>query len=267
MILSCHHRQHAPRWFKGRICPLSTTCFSLNKSSIIIALDGYSSCGKSTTAKLVAKQLHYAYIDTGAMYRAVTLYFIRNHVALTNPREVHRALDDIHITFRLHPVTKSNDVYLNGMNVEQEIRKMYVSDRVSEVSAVAEVRHAMVAQQQRMGRSKGIVMDGRDIGTVVFPNAELKIFMTAHPLMRAQRRQAELLAKGEMVDFPEIVANLQKRDYIDTHRAESPLRQAEDAYLIDNTFMTVDEQVELVVQLADEKIGQAVRQSETIRKG
>lgn len=235
-------------------------------SSIIIALDGYSSCGKSTTAKLVAKQLHYAYIDTGAMYRAVTLYFIQNHIALTNPKAIHKALDEIHITFRLHPVTKSNDTFLNGMNVEHEIRKMYVSDRVSEVSAVAEVRHAMVAQQQRMGKGKSIVMDGRDIGTVVFPSAELKIFMTADPLMRAQRRQIELLAKGEMVDLPHIIANLEKRDYIDTHRAESPLRQADDALLIDNTFMTVDEQVELVVRLADERIGQAVRRAEMTPK-
>lgn len=231
-------------------------------SSIIIALDGYSSCGKSTTAKLVARQLHYAYIDTGAMYRAVTLYFIQNHIALTNPKAVSKALGDIHISFRRHAITKSNDTFLNGTNVEQEIRKMYVSDRVSEVSAVAEVRHAMVAQQQRMGKGKRIVMDGRDIGTVVFPNAELKIFMTADPLMRAQRRQAELLAKGEMVDLPEIVANLQKRDYIDTHREESPLRQADDALLIDNTFMTVDEQVDLVVGLADERISHAVRRAE-----
>ena len=235
-------------------------------SSIIIALDGYSSCGKSTTAKLVAKQLHYAYIDTGAMYRAVTLYVIRNHIALTNPKAISRALEDIHITFRLHPVTKSNDTFLNGMNVEHEIRKMYVSDRVSEVSAVAEVRRAMVAQQQRMGRGKGIVMDGRDIGTVVFPNAELKIFMTADPLMRAQRRQDELLAKGEMVDLAEIIANLEKRDYIDTHREESPLRRADDALLIDNTLMTVDEQVEMVVRLADERIGQAVRRAENNSK-
>ena len=232
-------------------------------SSIIIALDGYSSCGKSTTAKLVAKQLGYAYIDTGAMYRAVTLYFLQNHVALTNPHEVHKALEDIHITFRRHPETKSNDTYLNGLNVEEEIRKMYVSNRVSEVSAVAEVRHAMVAQQQKMGKSKGIVMDGRDIGTVVFPEAELKLFMTADPLMRAQRRQAELLAKGEMIGLPEIVANLQKRDHIDTHRQESPLLRADDALLIDTTFMTVDEQVEMVVRLADERIGQAMRRRES----
>jgi len=231
----------------------------LNKSSIIIALDGYSSCGKSTTAKLAAKQLGYAYIDTGAMYRAVTLHFLRNHISITNPREIKKALDTIDISFRHNIEQKSNDTFLNGMNVEEEIRRMYVSERVSEVSAVAEVRHAMVAQQQKMGRGKSIVMDGRDIGTVVFPEAELKIFMTADPLIRAQRRQAELLAKGDMVDLPEIVANLQKRDHIDTHREESPLRQAEDALLIDNTHMTVDEQVETVIRLADERIGQVIR--------
>jgi len=230
---------------------------------IIVALDGYSSCGKSTTAKLVAKQLHYAYIDTGAMYRAVTLYFLENHITLTNPKEVAKALSEITISVRRHPETKSNDTYLNGLNVELEIRKMYISDQVSDVSAVAEVRHAMVAQQQKMGKSKGIVMDGRDIGTVVFQQAELKIFMTADALMRAQRRQEELLAKGEMVGLPEIVANLEKRDYIDTHRTESPLVKAEDAILIDNSFMTIDEQVDLVVRLADEKIGQALRKKET----
>ncbi|TDB65256.1 (d)CMP kinase [Arundinibacter roseus] len=235
-------------------------------SSIIIALDGYSSCGKSTTAKLVAKQLHYAYIDTGAMYRAVTLFFIQNHITLTNPKEVRKALDDIQIGFRLHPETFSNDTFLNGMNVESEIRKMYVSDRVSEVSAITEVRRDMVAQQQRMGKSKRIVMDGRDIGTVVFPEAELKIFMTADPLMRASRRQEELLAKGEMVGLPEIIANLEKRDYIDTHRAEGPLVQAADAVLVDNTFMTIDEQVELVVRLADEQIGQKLRSREDTKK-
>lgn len=231
----------------------------MNKSSIIIALDGYSSCGKSTTARLAAKQLGYAYIDTGAMYRAVTLHFLRNHISITNPRAIRKALDTIDISFRHNIEQKSNDTFLNGMNVEEEIRRMYVSERVSEVSAVAEVRHAMVAQQQKMGRGKSIVMDGRDIGTVVFPEAELKIFMTADLLMRAQRRQAELLAKGDMVDLPEIVANLQKRDHIDTHREESPLRQAEDALLIDNTHMTVDEQVETVIRLADERIGQVIR--------
>jgi cytidylate kinase len=163
---------------------------------IIVAIDGYSSCGKSTTAKLVARQLNYPYIDTGAMYRAVTLYFIQNHISLTNPKEIENALSKVHISFRRHPELGRNDTYLNGLNVEDEIRKMYVSEQVSEVSAIAEVRHALVAQQQRMGKTKGIVMDGRDIGTVVFPQAELKIFMTADPHIRAQRRQLELMEKG-----------------------------------------------------------------------
>ncbi|GAB2800629.1 (d)CMP kinase [Rhabdobacter roseus] len=228
---------------------------------IIVALDGFSSCGKSTTAKLVARQLHYAYIDTGAMYRAVTLYFYNHHLSLTNPRDVEKALREIQITFRYQPETATNETYLNGLNVENEIRKMYISERVSEVSAVVEVRQAMVAQQQRMGRSKGVVLDGRDVGTVVFPEAELKIFMTADPLIRARRRQDELLAKGELVGLEEIMQNLQKRDYIDTHRTEGPLRQAEDALLLDNSFMTVDEQVEMVVRLADERIGRALRGS------
>ncbi|MDR6809100.1 cytidylate kinase [Dyadobacter sp. BE34] len=226
---------------------------------IIVAIDGYSSCGKSTTAKLVAKQLNYPYIDTGAMYRAVTLYFIQNHISLTNPKEVENALSKVHISFRRHPELGRNDTYLNGLNVEDEIRKMYVSERVSEVSAIAEVRHALVAQQQRMGKTKGIVMDGRDIGTVVFPQAELKIFMTADPMIRAHRRQLELMEKGDIVDLGEILENLKTRDYIDTTRAESPLRQAEDAIYIDNSFMTLDEQVEVVVRLADEQIGLSLR--------
>jgi len=226
---------------------------------IIVAIDGYSSCGKSTTAKLVAKQLNYPYIDTGAMYRAVTLYFIQNHISHTNPKEIENALSKVHISFRRHPELGRNDTYLNGLNVEDEIRKMYVSERVSEVSAIAEVRHALVAQQQRMGKTKGIVMDGRDIGTVVFPQAELKIFMTADPMIRAHRRQLELMEKGEIVDLGEILENLKTRDYIDTTRAESPLRQAEDAIYIDNSFMTLDEQVEVVVRLADEQIGLSLR--------
>jgi cytidylate kinase len=226
---------------------------------IIVAIDGYSSCGKSTTAKQVARQLNYAYIDTGAMYRAVTLFFIQNHVSVSNPKEIQQALSDINITFRRDKVNKSNVTYLNGLNVEDEIRKMYVSEQVSNISAIAEVRHALVAQQQRMGKTKGIVMDGRDIGTVVFPQAELKIFMTADPLIRAQRRQQELMEKGELIGLEEIAENLKMRDHIDTTRAESPLRQADDAVFVDNSLMTLDEQVELVVRLADEKIGLALR--------
>ncbi len=229
---------------------------------IIVAIDGYSSCGKSTTAKQVAQQLNYAYIDTGAMYRAVTLFFIQNHISVSNPREIQKALNDIHITFRRHKEKGTNDTYLNGLNVEDEIRKMYVSEQVSTVSAIKDVRHLLVAQQQRMGRSRGIVMDGRDIGTVVFPQAELKIFMTADPMIRAQRRQLELLEKGELVGLPEIAENLKMRDRIDTTRAESPLRQAEDAIYIDNSMMTLDEQVEMVVRLADEQIGLVLRDRE-----
>ena len=221
-------------------------------SKIIIAIDGYSSCGKSSTAKGVAKSLGYQYIDTGAMYRAVTLYFIQNHVSLTNPKEVDSALDRIEIEFRANSEGKS-DTYLNGLNVEEEIRKLYVADQVSDVAAIAAVRHAMVREQQRMGKKKGFVLDGRDIGTVVFPDAELKIFMTADPMVRAQRRQAELLDKGELVDLEEVLENIKKRDIIDTTRDESPLRQADDAHLLDTTFMTLDEQIEKVVLLADTK--------------
>jgi cytidylate kinase len=215
---------------------------------IVIALDGYSSCGKSTTAKLVAAQLGYAYIDTGAMYRAVTLYFLRHHVSLTNQKEIKEALENIDIDFHYNPKTGRNEVFLNGLNVEDEIRKMYISNQVSEVSVVPEVRHAMVAQQQKMGRKRGVVMDGRDIGTAVFPDAEVKIFMTADVDTRAKRRQEELLEKKQLVNLDEIRENLQKRDHIDSTRRESPLRRAEDAHLLDTSHMTIDEQVEFVME-------------------
>lgn len=221
---------------------------------IVIAIDGYSSCGKSTTAKQVAARLGYAYIDTGAMYRAVSLYFSQNHVALTNPKAVLDALEESHITFNYNAKTGRNETCLNGLNVEEEIRKMYISEIVSEVSAIPEVRYAMVAQQQKMGRRRGVVMDGRDIGTKVFPDAELKIFMTADPVIRAQRRQIELLQKGEMHGLDTILENLKKRDFIDSTRSEGPLRRADDAIELDTSYITVDEQIEWVVQLADEKI-------------
>lgn len=233
---------------------------------IIIAIDGYSSCGKSTTARKVAENLGYAYVDTGAMYRAVTLYFLQHHVTLTNPREVGAALADISITFRRNLHNQANETFLNGLNVETEIRKMHISEQVSQVSAIPEVRKAMVAQQQLMGRGKGLVMDGRDIGSVVFPKAELKVFMTADPLIRAQRRQAELLGKGEMVELQEILENLQKRDLLDTTREESPLVRAEDAILLDNSFLTFDEQVDLVTGWADAKIARLSRLEEIHRK-
>jgi len=217
---------------------------------IIIAIDGYSSCGKSTTAKLVASKLGYGYIDTGAMYRAVTLYFLEHQVTYTNPKEVEKALQNISINFHHNPKTDENETFLNGVNVEKEIRKMYISDQVSEVSTIAEVRFAMVAQQQKMGRKKGIVMDGRDIGTRVFPEAELKIFMTFILVLRAQPRQVELLSKKQMVGLEEIKQNLLHRDLIDSTRKESPLTQAPDAHLIDTSYTTVDEQVEQVVHMA-----------------
>jgi CMP/dCMP kinase len=229
-------------------------------SKIIIAIDGYSSCGKSTTAKQVAAHLGYGYIDTGAMYRAVTLYFIQNHVSCTNPNEVSKALSEITIEFRLDENQKNN-TYLNGLNVEEEIRKLYVANRVSEVSAVAEVRHAMVDQQRKMGKKRGFVMDGRDIGTVVFPDAELKIFMTADPLVRGQRRQIELMEKGDLLDLEEIMQNLKKRDLIDTTRTESPLKQAEDAEVIDTTYMTLDEQIDQVCILASYAIAETTRKA------
>lgn len=217
---------------------------------IIIAIDGYSSCGKSTTAKAVAKHLGFAYIDTGAMYRAVTLYFLQNHISFHNPKEVIRALSQISIEFRRSEEGR-NETFLNGLNVEDKIRTLYIANHVSEVSTIAEVRHEMVEQQRRMGRKRNVVMDGRDIGTVVFPDAELKIFMTADPLIRAQRRQQELFDKGDVLGLEEILQNLQKRDLIDTTRQESPLRQAESAILVDTSFMTLDEQIEHICLLAD----------------
>ncbi len=220
---------------------------------IIIAIDGYSSCGKSTTAKKVAKKMGFGYIDTGAMYRAVTLFFIQNHITLTNPLEINQALSKINIEFRINEEGQ-NTTYLNGLNVEDEIRRLEVANMVSEVSAIKEVRHNLVAQQQKMGKKRGFVMDGRDIGTVVFPDAELKVFMTADSYVRAERRQIELMDKGEILDLKEIIENIKKRDFIDTTRAESPLIRAEDAYLIDTTHMTLDEQIEAVCLLADSKL-------------
>lgn len=216
---------------------------------IVIAIDGYSACGKSTTAKQVAAVLGYRYIDTGAMYRAVTLYFLDHHVALTNPREVSKALEQIHITFKINSRNIS-ETFLNGLNVEKAIRSMRVSENVSQVSTLKEVRVALVEQQRRMGREKGVVMDGRDIGTVVFPHAELKLFMTADILVRAFRRQRELLERDQLVDLDEVIDNLLKRDKIDTGRAESPLRQADDAVVIDTTHISIDEQVDEVIRLA-----------------
>lgn len=223
----------------------------LNK--IIIAIDGYSACGKSTTAKEVARILGYRYIDSGAMYRAVTLYFLNNHIALTNPKEINRALQKIQVSFNIN-ARKETETFLNGLCVEQEIRDMRISDHVSPVSAIKEVRDAMVAQQRKLGKEKGIVMDGRDIGTVVFPQAELKLFMTADMQVRAYRRQQEMLAQDMLIDLDDVIENIKRRDQIDTTRKESPLRKADDAWVIDTTHITIDEQVDEVIRLAFTRI-------------
>jgi len=216
---------------------------------IIIAVDGYSACGKSTTAREVAALLGYRYIDTGAMYRAVTLYFLDHHIALLNPKEVAKALSEINIIFKVN-AKKVTEVFLNGLKVGREIREMRISDNVSQVSALKDVRTAMIAQQRKLGKEKGVVMDGRDIGTVVFPDAELKVFMTADIMTRAYRRQQELLADNKLVNLDEVVANILKRDKLDTTRKESPLRKASDAIVLDTTYVTIDEQVEEVMRLA-----------------
>ena len=216
---------------------------------IIIAIDGYSACGKSTTAKEAAKILGFRYIDSGAMYRAVTLYFLDHHIALTNPKEVLRALGEIKITFNVNGKGKT-ETFLNGQIVEKEIRDMRVSEYVSQVSTLAVVRHAMVEQQRKMGKERAIVMDGRDIGTVVFPDAELKLFLTADILVRAFRRQKELLDRDAMIDIDTIIENLLKRDEIDSTRHESPLRKANEAIEIDTTHITIDEEVDEVIRLA-----------------
>lgn len=216
---------------------------------IVIAIDGYSACGKSTTAREVARILGYRYIDSGAMYRAVTLYFLEHHVAVTNPKEVDRALQQIRVSFAVSRKGNS-EVFLNGLSVEQEIRQMRVSAAVSQVSTLKPVRLAMVDQQRKMGKHKGIVMDGRDIGTVVFPEAELKLFLTADLLTRAFRRQRELLERDEMVDLDQVIENLMERDRIDSSRTESPLKKASDAHEINTTHVTIDEQVDEVVRLS-----------------
>jgi len=221
----------------------------MNLKKLVIAIDGYSACGKSTTAKHVAAILGYRYIDTGAMYRAVTLFFLDHHVSLTNPREIVKALQSLNISFKVNSHNVS-ETFLNGLNVEKQIRHMRVSEFVSPVSAIREVRAAMVEQQRKMGKEKGVVLDGRDIGTVVFPNADMKLFMTAELLVRAFRRQRELLERKQLVDLDEVIDNIISRDKIDTTRKESPLKQAPDATVIDTTHITIDEQVDEVVRMA-----------------
>lgn len=221
-------------------------------NKITIAIDGYSSCGKSTMAKDLAREIGYIYIDSGAMYRAVTLYCIQQKLFDTdnqiNVHQLQNDIDKIKISFQLDPQTQRPQTYLNGENVEKEIRTMEVSSRVSPVAALGFVREALVRQQQEMGKSKGIVMDGRDIGTTVFPDAELKIFVTASAEVRAQRRYDELTAKGENASFEEILANVKERDHIDETREVSPLRKADDALLLDNSHLTIEEQKQWLLE-------------------
>lgn len=223
---------------------------------ITIAIDGYSSCGKSTMAKDLAREVGYIYVDTGAMYRSVTLYAMRNGLfnadGSINTCELEQKMGEINISFRLNSETGRPDTYLNGELVEKEIRTMEVSSHVSPIAALPFVREALVAQQQAMGKEKGIIMDGRDIGTVVFPDAELKIFVTASAEVRAQRRYDELKAKGMPADFDDILKNVKERDYIDSHREVSPLRKADDAIELDNSNMTIAEQKAWLMQKFNE---------------
>ena len=224
------------------------------EKKIIIAIDGFSSCGKSTLAKAMAKALEYVFVDTGAMYRAIALYFLRNNIPFNDTASIEAALHEIELRFKYNSVSQKSDMYLNGENVEQEIREMQVSQKVSEVASIAAVRDFAVAQQQAMGIDKGIVMDGRDIGTVVFPNAELKIFVTADPAIRLERRYQELLQTNPAILKEEVAANLQQRDLMDSTRAHSPLKQAEDALVLDNTNLDREQQFELAMQWAMDKI-------------
>lgn len=223
-------------------------------NKINIAIDGFSSCGKSTLAKALAKALSYVFIDTGAMYRAVALYFMRHQISFEDISAIEKAISNIHLQFVFNESTGKSDMYLNGENVELAIRAMNVSQKVSEVAAIAAVRNFAVAQQQAMGMEKGVVMDGRDIGTVVFPTAELKIFVTADPKVRTERRYKELVATQPTITKEEVEENLHHRDLIDSTREHSPLRQAEDALVIDNTYLNQEEQFTIALNWAKERI-------------
>jgi cytidylate kinase len=226
----------------------------MEHKKIIITIDGWSSCGKSTLARQLAKELNYFYIDSGAMYRAITLYFIRNHVDWTHPEAVDQALKVIKLEFVSNHKNGQTEMWLNGENVEYVIRDLVIAEKVSEVAAIKAVRSFAVAQQQEMGKKKGIVMDGRDIGTVVFPDAELKIFMTADEAVRVQRRFKELYQKNPNITLEEVKHNLSMRDYIDSHREVSPLRQAEDAIVLDNSHLTMRQQLEIAQKWVKERM-------------
>lgn len=221
---------------------------------IIITIDGWSSCGKSTLAKQLSKKLGYVYIDSGAMYRAITLYFIRKNTDWSNPAEVKEALEEIVLHFECNPASGKSEIFLNAENVEYLIRDLVVAEKVSDVATIAAVRDFAVAQQRSMGLQKGIVMDGRDIGTTVFPHAELKIFMTADITIRVERRFKEMYVKNPNVTLAEVKANLESRDYIDSHREVSPLRQAEDAILLDNSNLSIEEQLDFALKLVAKKL-------------
>ncbi len=221
---------------------------------IIITIDGWSSTGKSTLAKQLAKALGYLYVDSGAMYRAITLYFLRNHVDWTDKKEVKNALKEINIEFQNNSKTETSEIYLNGENVEYVIRDLVIAEKVSEIAAIKEVRDFAVAQQKKMGEERGIIMDGRDIGTVVFPDAELKIFMEADSSVRVERRFKELFEKNPNVTIEEVKTNLEMRDYIDSHREVSPLKKAKDSFLLDNTNLTEKEQFQKAMDWAQKKI-------------
>jgi cytidylate kinase len=215
----------------------------------IIAIDGFSACGKSTLAKQLAIKLGYVYIDSGAMYRAITLFFLRQNIDLSNAAEVLQALNNINIDFRFNTDSHHSDIYLNDENIENLIRDLSVAEKVSDIASIAEVRTFAVTQQQKMGNNKGIVMDGRDIGTTVFPNAEIKLFMTADSAIRVERRLKELTSKNPHITMEEVKKNLENRDHLDSTREISPLRKAEDAIVLDNTNLTMDEQLEFALRL------------------
>jgi CMP/dCMP kinase len=221
---------------------------------IIITIDGWSSCGKSTLAKQLAKALGYIYIDSGAMYRAITLYFLRNHIDWTDNAEVKAALTDIVLEFKFNIKSQQSEMFLNGENVEYVIRDLIIAEKVSDVAAIAPVRTFAVAQQQKMGEQKGIVMDGRDIGTTVFPDAELKFFMTADIAVRVERRYMEMFEKNPNISIDDVKANLEMRDYIDSNREISPLRKATDAIELDNSNIGIEEQLDIAIKIAKERL-------------